>query len=235
MVEGNRLSKTSQRNITELRDVTRRGNRLDPMWVWKDPDNGSVLLVNGHHRYYAVARMKKGPKPETVWVQYLKVETEEEARQLAMRENLRSRVPMSRAEARHAVWLMILEGNVGMSQRAIEREFGITGKTLRKMIKLAPQVRRSLEQQAEFQEIDYAFISAHAPLWKDVSAFDFGNDDDDGDLDEEQRRIEQQIKDALVATFGDSEVKRTQPFRNAFDWYLKSVLEGQPEEEPEED
>ncbi|UOA32183.1 hypothetical protein DSM110093_01967 [Sulfitobacter sp. DSM 110093] len=90
----------NEAHAEELKSHIRRGEPLDPISVWRHPETQALIVVDGHHRLEAYRRFGwRGKVPAMVYTCSL-----EEARKLALKENAKSRLPMTSQERMNAVW-----------------------------------------------------------------------------------------------------------------------------------
>lgn len=83
-----------QHHVDELATVLETGRPLDRLTLWTDPETGELVVVDGHHRlaaYRQVGWRKKVP----VAAHSCGIE---EARLFALRENGKTRLPLTRDE-----------------------------------------------------------------------------------------------------------------------------------------
>lgn len=92
-------------HLNELKGLVERGVRLDPITVWKNPDDGKYYVLAGHHRYEAHRRAKK------VYVLRARVfkGSFDEAQAYALRSNTKNQIPMTTEERQNGAWKLVCQ------------------------------------------------------------------------------------------------------------------------------
>lgn len=90
-------------HVDDLAGVLNNGNLLDPLTLWTDPETGGLVVVDGHHRLaaYKQARWRK-KVPALVYSCGV-----EQARLMALRENGKTRLPLTKDERMDAAWKLV--------------------------------------------------------------------------------------------------------------------------------
>ncbi|PYG24700.1 ParB/RepB/Spo0J family partition protein [Pelagimonas varians] len=93
-------------HVKELMAVLKRGLALDPVKLWKEPETGALVLVDGHHR---LAAYRKAKWTKRVPAQIYRCDRKA-ARLLAMGENGKTRLPLTSTERSNAAWSLVCDG-----------------------------------------------------------------------------------------------------------------------------
>lgn len=87
-------------HAAELRSYLRPGEPLDALTLWCNPETSALIVIDGHHRLEAYRHFGwRGKVPARVYSCSLA-----EARKLALKENAKTRLPMTTQERKNAVW-----------------------------------------------------------------------------------------------------------------------------------
>lgn len=63
-----RDNEVENHHVEAIADVVRQKGTVDPLDVWKDPSNGELVVIDGHHRHAAFRRVGSGAKvPVVIW------------------------------------------------------------------------------------------------------------------------------------------------------------------------
>ena len=126
---------THIRDMAEQIDTT--GKPLDPMVVWKDPQNGRWFIVDGFHRYAAYEKAR-------TWRRNRKVPckvahgTEEEVGFLIYNENRKAKLGFTQEQRLEFAWRKLWEGDLeGLSLRDAAALCSVGHESIRKMRKAA--------------------------------------------------------------------------------------------------
>lgn len=99
-----RIVQLDNAHVEALAGEVRKGEPLDRLTVWEDPE-GRLVVVDGHHRIEAYQRAEwNKPIPVTIHVG-----TEAAAQFLAISDNGKHRLPMSQDEKSNWAWKMVSE------------------------------------------------------------------------------------------------------------------------------
>ena len=116
-------------HVDDLAGVLKNGNLLDPLTLWMDPDTGELVVVDGHHRlaaYKQAGWRKKVP----ALVHSCGIE---QARLMALRENGKTRLPLTRDERMDAAWALVCLDLPEYSRRVIRETTGVGDGTVANM------------------------------------------------------------------------------------------------------
>lgn len=97
-----RCVKLDNAHVEALAQVVSKGDRLDPLTVWKNPE-GQLVVVDGHHRAEAYQRAGWGKRVPVVIHQC----SEETAQLLTMSDNGKQRLQMTQQEKSNWAWTMV--------------------------------------------------------------------------------------------------------------------------------
>ncbi|WBL31762.1 ParB N-terminal domain-containing protein [Sinirhodobacter sp. HNIBRBA609] len=122
-----------QYHADEILKALQQGRDVGPMDVWRDPDDGKLYVLDGHHRFDAYTRLK--------WSEPVKVQVHEGAfhrvKLVALRENTKARLPMSAQERANAAWGLAQEqsddGGFTYSKRELAEATGVSERTVATM------------------------------------------------------------------------------------------------------
>ncbi len=128
---------TLEDHVRSLTDAIRTGNELDPMTVWKRGEDDHVI-VDGHHRYAAYTAAEYA-KPIPVVVHEC---GETDAVLLALNENTKTKLPMTKTERDNAAWRLVCSDHQ-LSKAQTVKATGISDGTVAKM----RRTRKALDDQ----------------------------------------------------------------------------------------
>ncbi|MEP2953165.1 MAG: ParB/RepB/Spo0J family partition protein [Sulfitobacter sp.] len=97
---------TGERQLATLCDVLKRGQELDPMAVWENPETGELVIADGHHRLEAHQRTHPDAR---VRVEVYRCDLKT-AMALSMLDNTKERVSLPREDRAQWTWARLLEG-----------------------------------------------------------------------------------------------------------------------------
>lgn len=171
----------SQKHVETLAAAVSLEGKLDPVLLWQDAE-GTLWLVDGHHRYRAYLRAWKSDKRRKIPARVLKAGIPERAAiRAAYLANRKDKLSMTSAEKSQAAWRLICSNDPyleAMSLRGFAQWSGVSRETVRKM-RIARDKLRKAEELEEH------------PLWHRVCRLNW---DDQGDFDEDAwraRKVEQ--------------------------------------------
>jgi hypothetical protein len=105
-------------HVTEIEDALRRNGSVDRIDVWRDPSNGELVVLDGHHRLEAHCRVGARKVRVSIYEG-----TEEQARLHALKENAKARLPMTATEKSNAAWRLVCltreDGTYVYSKKAV--------------------------------------------------------------------------------------------------------------------
>lgn len=130
---------TTEDHVRGLVDAISAGNTLDPMTVWVRGEDDFVI-VDGHHRYAAYMRSGYN-KPVPVILHEC---GRAEATLLALSENTKTKLPMTKTERDNAAWRLVCS-DLGLSKSETVKATGVSNGTVGKM----RRVRKKLQEQDE--------------------------------------------------------------------------------------
>ena len=130
---------TTEDHVRGLVDAITAGNELDPMTVWMRGEEDFVI-VDGHHRYAAYKRSGYR-KPVPVILHEC---SKAEATLLALSENTKTKLPMTKTERDNAAWRLVCS-DLGLSKSETVKATAVSNGTVGKM----RRVRKKLEEQEE--------------------------------------------------------------------------------------
>jgi ParB/RepB/Spo0J family partition protein len=137
-----RENETEEHHINDLVDAIKQHGAIDPIEVWCHPDEGTLIVLDGHHRRAAYRRVKWRKKVPVIIYEG----PEKDARLHALKENAKSRLPMTNTEKTNAAWRLVCEraddeGHL-YSKREIVQHTGVADGTVSNM----RRTRKYLEQ-----------------------------------------------------------------------------------------
>ncbi len=87
-------------HLKELTGLVERGVKLDPITVWRRPDDEKYYVLAGHHRYEANRRAKKVDVLQVVVFKG----SFDEAQAYALKSNTKNQLPMTTEERQNGAW-----------------------------------------------------------------------------------------------------------------------------------
>jgi hypothetical protein len=131
-----------QHHVDELATVLETGRPLDRLTLWTDPETGELVVVDGHHRLAAYRQVEwRGKIPADIYSCGI-----EEARLMALRENGKTRLPLTKDERMDAAWALVCLGSEVYSKRVIQENTGVGNgtvatmrRTLKALLELDPE------------------------------------------------------------------------------------------------
>lgn len=97
-----REKETEEYHVKALMDAIKAGYELDLLTVWKRSE-GDYVVVDGHHRYAAFRRLGYKKKVRAIVYEC----SEAEAKLLALNENIKTKLPMTKTERQNAAWRLV--------------------------------------------------------------------------------------------------------------------------------
>lgn len=125
-----------ERHVNELTDAIKAGRKLDRMIVLKRSDEDHVV-IDGHHRFEAYKRMNVTKSVPVI----VHVCDETEAVKLALSENSKTKLPMTKEERQDAAWRLVCS-DYGLSKAETAKSTGVSERTVANMRK----ARKELEE-----------------------------------------------------------------------------------------
>lgn len=116
-------------HVRDLARVAKQGNELDPMTAWEDPDSGSLVIVDGHHRF-AAYKSQRWAKAVPVRVHRC---SKPEALALALEENQKARLQLTQEERLDAAWRLVCTVGNHDSVRGIAEKTSVSKRTVSNM------------------------------------------------------------------------------------------------------
>lgn len=226
-----RCVKLDNAHVEALAQVVSKGDRLDPLTVWENPE-GQLVVVDGHHRAEAYQRAGWGKRVPVVIHQC----SEEAAQLLTMSDNGKQRLQMTQQEKSNWAWTMVKD-YPDMTAKEIA-----AGPTSLRQVKLMRRTKRRLEGA------DVCLPDT----WHMAMKLDKGDSGewDDAQRDEARRQRMAQLKESIRAPLAFAaqcdpsaalevvkEIIGDNSFENALDWlgYRKlseAEIEGLLEDSP---
>lgn len=118
---------TEEHHVNGLVEAIKAGHELDPLTVWKRSEDDYVV-VDGHHRHEAFRRLRYSRKVKAIVYEC----SEAEAKLLALKENTKTKLPMSTTERQNAAWRLVCsDHNYSKAQTA--RATGVSQRTVANM------------------------------------------------------------------------------------------------------
>lgn len=115
-----------QHHVDELATVLETGRPLDRLTLWTNPETEELVVVDGHHRLEAYRKVRWRKKvPVNVYSCGI-----EEARLMALRENGKIRLPLTKDERMDAAWALVCLGPEVYSKRVIQENTGVGNGTV---------------------------------------------------------------------------------------------------------
>ncbi|WP_320178317.1 ParB/RepB/Spo0J family partition protein [Roseovarius pacificus] len=130
---------TTEDHVRGLADAINAGNVLDPMTVWMRGED-DYIVVDGHHRYAAYSRCGYS-KPVPVILHEC---SEADAMLLALSENTKTKLPMTKTERDNAAWRLVCSDH-GLSKAQTVKATAVSDGTVGKM----RRTRKQLEDQGK--------------------------------------------------------------------------------------
>ncbi len=153
-----RGSGLAENHVAALVDALERGGVLDRMAVWEDPDSGTLIVADGHHRLAAYRRKRwTGPVPVEVFKCDMVT-----ARLIPIRDNAKDRLPLSREDKGNWAWRLVVAG--GLTKADTAAACGVSERSVAYM-------RRTLKQLGETgADVPQSWAEAQAMLRGDDPA-----------------------------------------------------------------
>lgn len=128
---------TVEDHVRSLTDAIKAGHVLDPMTVWKRGDADHVV-VDGHHRHAAYTAAGYAKAIPVVVHEC----NETDAVLLALNENTKTKLPMSKTERDNAAWRLVCSDHK-LSRAQTVKATGVSDGTVAKM----RRARKALDEQ----------------------------------------------------------------------------------------
>lgn len=133
----------------ELLKAIEQGSDVGPLDVWLDPDSGSYVVLDGHHRL--AAHKQAGTQARIPVI--IHHGTINEVRLVALEDNAKARLPMSQAERLDAAWRLVQvtndDGGYVYTKPAIAGAAGVGTRTVPTMRKVMKQLLEAGEDLPE--------------------------------------------------------------------------------------
>lgn len=113
-----------QNHVAQLCDVMKRGEDLDALSVWEDPETLELIVADGHHRLEALRRTKRGGK---VLIELYRCDYKT-AQEIPLADNRKNRLPLSYVEKANWAWRLTVEGS--RSKAEVGRICGVSEGTV---------------------------------------------------------------------------------------------------------
>ena len=181
-----RQGKISAAHVRDLAKIIERDQPLDPLLVWKRPEDGKLVLMDGHHRLQAFERVGW-----TKGIRCLVFECDkDEARRLPMKHNSKTSLPLTGTERADYAWGLVLD--TALSKRTTARTCGVGERSVARMRAV---LKRYQEQAAE----EGTDMDPPRSWWR---AQRLGAEDRDMMSDEQREEWKMQVKETLIAKIG---------------------------------
>lgn len=215
---------TVEDHVRSLTDAIKAGHVLDPMTVWKRGEADHVV-VDGHHRHAAYIRAGH-TKAVPVVVHEC---SETDAVLLALNENTKTKLPMTKTERDNAAWRLVCSDHK-LSRAQTVKATGVSDRTVAKMRRHRTVLD---DQEAELPD----------SWWMAMRAVK-GIEQEEWDEDMQEQAIETRAKaldDAIGKELGRMGSRQWEAVARVLEWRLsKQVLayvvdELREDDEDEED
>lgn len=134
---------TTEDHVRGLVEALQAGQILDPMTVWKRKE-GDYVVVDGHHRHEAYCRCKFTKAVPVV----VHEGSESQAMLLALAENTKTKLPMTKTERENAAWRLTCS-ELTFSKAKTAAATGVSARTVARMRAIK---RKLLEQDKAVPE-----------------------------------------------------------------------------------
>lgn len=171
-------------HVDDLAGVLDTGNMLDPLTLWKDPETGGLVVVDGHHRlaaYKQAGWRKKVP----ALVHRCGIE---QARLMALRENGKTRLPLTKDERMDAAWALVCLSLPEYSRRVIRETTGVSDGTVATM----RRTRDALVKRDPDGDLPRQWWQALATL-KDKEQRDYTEDEREAMIEAKTAQLDEKI------------------------------------------
>lgn len=125
-----------ENHVARLLDALQRGDALDRLAVWEDPETGELIVADGHHRLEAYRRANVTGK---IGVEIFKCDRTT-AMLIPIKDNAKSRVSMPEDDKRNWAWRMTKEG--GWSKAATVSACGVGDGTVGRMRRIMKKLKK---------------------------------------------------------------------------------------------
>lgn len=124
----------NESHVAALVDALNRGQTLDPIAVWKNPETGQLTVTDGHHRLEAFRRTKTGKVQ--AWVYCCGREL---APLIAIRDNAKTKLPLTYDDKANYAWKLTMEEK--LSKEVIVDHCGVSDGTVGNMRRVWKSLR----------------------------------------------------------------------------------------------
>ncbi len=176
---------TVEDHVRCLTDALRAGNELDPMTVWKR-DEGDHVVVDGHHRHAAYTAAGYAKAVPVI----VHEGSETDAVLLALNENTKTKLPMTKTERDNAAWRLVCSDHK-LSRAQTVKATGVSDGTIAKMRRtrkmldgqeaelpgtwwMAMRKAKGIEQQEWNEDMQEQVIEARAKALDDAIGKELG-------------------------------------------------------------
>ena len=176
---------TVEDHVRSLTDALRAGNELDPMTVWKRGE-GDHVVVDGHHRHAAYTAAGYAMAVPVVVHEC----SETDAVLLALNENTKTKLPMTKTERDNAAWRLVCSDHK-LSRADTVKATGVSDGTVAKMRRtrklldeqeaelpdtwwMAMRAAKGIEQQEWNEDMQEQVIEARAKALDDAIGKELG-------------------------------------------------------------
>lgn len=180
---------TDEYHVRTLAEVPAGGNTLDPIAVWADPDSSELVVIDGHHRL-AAYRQVQWSRKVPVRVHQCSLE---DARLLALKENGKTRLPLTQQERSDAAWRLVCLGPRTYSKRVTAQVTGVSERTVANM-------RKTYELLIKLAGGDDLLPTSWVAALSEASGRerrDFTEEEREAMIDEKARKLDDEIGKTL--------------------------------------
>ncbi|MHA7827279.1 MAG: hypothetical protein ACX93P_06925 [Roseovarius sp.] len=135
----------NEHHIRELAEILKRQHKLDPMTVWKSPEDGKFYVVSGHHRYRAY-RKRKWRSPFIVQVYEGSLN---KARLFASYSNAKTVLPLKPSERADTAWWLVTFCDEGSGYLYTIDETSKASGVSKRQVSYMRKVQKALLEQDE--------------------------------------------------------------------------------------
>ncbi|WP_420325315.1 ParB/RepB/Spo0J family partition protein [Mameliella sp.] len=187
-----RHCETDDYHVRSLSEIPASGQALDPIAVWPDPDTGELIVIDGHHRRVAYMRARWTRKIPVI-VHHCSLE---EARLLALKENGKTRLPLTQQERSDAAWRLVCCGPGTYSKRDTAQVTGISERTVATMRRVYRDLL-TVHETGDLLPSNWQAALMAANGREGVGQREYTQEDREAMIEEKTRQLDDQIGKAL--------------------------------------
>ncbi|WP_341864308.1 ParB N-terminal domain-containing protein [Gymnodinialimonas sp. 57CJ19] len=173
-----------QHHVDALVKALKTAGELDPMTLWRDPHTNELVIVDGHHRFEAY-RQAGHRRQVRARVHECSVE---QAQLLALKENGKTRLPLTHAERSDAAWALVCLGPEVHSRSAVSKATGVADGTVATM----RRTRIALLERDPEDDLPRRWWEARAAL-KDIGRREYTDEERDEMIEAKAAQLDEQI------------------------------------------